>query len=414
MTADMKGMTRAALAVVVALVVVTGLGHVVHAGDRGKAEAYFNAGDQAFRAQDFAAAAEQFELAYKELPLAEIAFSAAQAYRRQYYVDPRPEYVKRAVELYRVYLDHVKTGGRVGDAADGLAEMNRELERLTNNGTKIGEVVRTGTRIAVSVGIVGGQRASLTEVAVMPATVGTGATATLDGKPMELFAPVVVEPGDHTVVVTAPGFVPVTETRHVNEGGTELVAVELVPKPARVTIQTEEGALVAINGHAVGTAPLAVQELPPGTYVVTATRRGRAAVEQQLTVARDEQKTVAMPMQLTGRRRVVPWLAVGAGVLAVGSTVSAILAEHYDNTKVSINDQRTTVGITEAQLAAYHTATSDRDATRAIAFTLGGAAVAAGVTAAAMYYFDVPLPGEHAIVPTVVTGGAGAAVVGHF
>ncbi len=384
------------------------------AEDRKKAEAYFNAGDAAFRAQNFGAAAEQFELAYTEEPLPEIAFSAAQAYRRQYFVEAKPAYVKRAVELYRLYLDHVKTGGRVGDASDGLAEMNNVLDRLTAGGAKIGDVARTGTRIAVSVGVVGGQKASMTDVAVMPASASTGATATLDGKTMELFAPIAVEPGEHTVAVTAPGYAPVTETRRVVEGSTELVSVELVPKAARVTFSVEAGARVAVNGRAVGTTPLAVQELPPGTYLVSATRRGRVAVEQQVTVARDETRTMTMAMTPTGRRRVVPWLVVTAGALAVGAGVSAGLAVGDDNTMSSIDHLRTTVGITEAQLAQYRSAASDRDATRAVAFGLAGAAVATALAAAALYYFDVPLGGERVIVPTAGGGSVGAALVGRF
>jgi tetratricopeptide (TPR) repeat protein len=104
---------------------------VAHADDkRAEAERYFKAGAKAYAAQSFAAAAADFDEAYKALPMPEIAFSAAQAYRRLYRVDPKPEYVRRAVELYRVYLEKVKTGGRVGDAADSLGELEREMDRL--------------------------------------------------------------------------------------------------------------------------------------------------------------------------------------------------------------------------------------------------------------------------------------------
>ena len=58
--------------------------------DEKTAERYFRAGEKAYAAQNFAAAAQNFEEAYKELPLPEIAFSAAQAYRRQYRVEQRP------------------------------------------------------------------------------------------------------------------------------------------------------------------------------------------------------------------------------------------------------------------------------------------------------------------------------------
>src|SRR5436305_266246 len=86
--------------------------------DRVKAEQYFHAGAEAFKQQRFSAAAEAFEAAYKEEHLPEIAFSTAQAYRRQYFISPKLAFAQRAVELYRVYLDAVKSGGRIGDASD--------------------------------------------------------------------------------------------------------------------------------------------------------------------------------------------------------------------------------------------------------------------------------------------------------
>ena len=113
-----------------ALVIIVLLATAAAADDRATAEQYFRAGAKAYAAQSFEAAAAHFEEAYRALALPEIAFSTAQAYRKLYRVDPKPQYVKRAVELYRVYLDKVKKGGRVGDAADSLGEMERELSRL--------------------------------------------------------------------------------------------------------------------------------------------------------------------------------------------------------------------------------------------------------------------------------------------
>ena len=94
------------------------------------AERYFRAGAKAYSAQNFSAAATNFDEAFKALPMPEIAFSAAQAYRRLYQIEPKPEYVRRSIELYQRYLADVKTGGRVGDAADNLADMKRELAKL--------------------------------------------------------------------------------------------------------------------------------------------------------------------------------------------------------------------------------------------------------------------------------------------
>ena len=386
------------------------------AGDRAKAEKYFAAGEQAYRQQSFGAAAEQFELAYAALPLPEIAFSAAQAYRRQYFVDPKPEYVKRAVELYRVYLAKVKHGGRVADASDGIAEMQRELDRLLAGGVAIGDVKRDSTRIAVSVSVAGERASELTELTALPATTHTGATATLDGTPIELFAPVVCTPGPHTVAVTADGYAPVQETRQVVVGSTELVEVKLEPLPAKLVIATEPGALVAVDGHALGTAPLPEQSLPAGPHTVAITHRGRLPVERQVTLERGKRTALDLPMAMTTRRKTVPYLLGATGLLAVGSVVTTVVAVHYDNAMSGLDHERLTTGITEAQLSDYRTDVRYRDDWRATAFSLGGAAVVTGAVTAALYYLDLPTLGERAtVVPTATPGGgAGVSVTGKF
>ncbi len=251
--------------------------------DKAKAEQYFRAGAEAFKHQSFAAAAEQFEAAYKELDLPEIAFSAAQAYRREYFVDGKPEYVKRAAQLYRIYLDKVKTGGRVGDAADGLAEMQREFDRLSAHGDKIGDVVaRVATTLTVSVTVEGATKASMTELSALPGTDKLGATATIDGKPVELFLPHDVTVGDHDVVVNAPGYLPYEERRHVLDGGHDVVEAELRPQPAHLTVKTEDGAQLTVDGRPLGSTPLPAQDLAAGKHIVTITARGREPVVREL------------------------------------------------------------------------------------------------------------------------------------
>ena len=114
---------------------------VAHADDRKVAEVHFHAGEQAYAAQNFEAAATNFELAYQAMPLPEIAFAVAQAYRRWYRIDPSLERAKKSVDHYRYYLDKVKTGGKVGVAADGLGEMQRESDKLTAAGAKAAAAV---------------------------------------------------------------------------------------------------------------------------------------------------------------------------------------------------------------------------------------------------------------------------------
>lgn len=402
-------------AVVVAIVV--GLAAPARA-DKAKAEQYFHAGAEAFKKQSFSAAAENFELAYKELELPEIAFSAAQAYRRQYFVDPKPAYVKRAVELYKVYLANVKSGGRVSDAADGLEEMERELDKLTAHGEKIGGVEREATRLAVSVTVAGESKTSMTELSALPATDTLGAKALLDGKPIELFAPRDVEPGDHVVEVTAPGYEPVTEKRRVVPGSTELVEVALQPRPAQLAVHTEDGAHVAINGRPAGDAPLAAQELAAGHYLVAITARGREPVVRELDLGRGESHSLDVPLHRTSRRRAVPILVWAGAGLAVGCGVMTTIAIVANGKMNDLESQRETVGLTISQLADYRNWSSRRDETRDLAWGFGAAAVTAGALAAVLYWFDTPTATERAptraIVPAPTPGGAAVTVIGRF
>ena len=71
----------------IAIALVLGSVGLAAADNRVDAERYFRNGEKAYRAQNFEGAAANFEEAYKALAIPEIAFSAAQAYRRQYRVD---------------------------------------------------------------------------------------------------------------------------------------------------------------------------------------------------------------------------------------------------------------------------------------------------------------------------------------
>ena len=392
------------------LLALAGLAPSAYA-DKAKAEQYFHAGAEAFKKQSFEAASEQFELAYKELALPEIAFSAAQAYRRQYFIDPKPAYVKRAVELYHAYLDNVKHGGRVADASDGLAEMQRELDKLTAQGTKIEGVQHAATRIAISAIMRGDKKTTeLTEISALPDASTTGATATLDGKPAELFTPLDVPPGDHTVEIAAPGYFPQSIKRHVVEGSTELVEATLEPKPAKLVVHAENGADIAIDGKPVPAAT----ELPAGHHVVVITARGRRPVLRELEIGRGEARTLDVSLEATAKRRAVPWVLGASGVLVAGTVTAALVARSHDETMQQIETKREQMGISADELARYHHETSQRDAYRDAAYIAGGAALATGAVAAALYFFDTPQLEERAIVPTATATSAGVSLVGRW
>ena len=71
------------------ILVVVAAAATAHADAR-SAEKHFDDGETAYRKGRFLDAAKHFEAAYAELPAAEIAFSAAQAYRLRYQGDRSP------------------------------------------------------------------------------------------------------------------------------------------------------------------------------------------------------------------------------------------------------------------------------------------------------------------------------------
>jgi hypothetical protein len=394
---------------IVAILLVAG---VAHADDkRADAERYFKAGAKAYAAQSFAAAAADFDEAYKALPMPEIAFSAAQAYRRLYRVDPKPEYVRRAVELYRVYLEKVKTGGRVGDAADSLGELEREMDRLK---IKVGagetkQVERT--RIGVNISIEGAaDTAALHEIGDATGESIKGLVATIDGKPAEPFALVEVPPGEHVVTASADGYFPVEKKHHAVAGVTSLVEVALKPKPAKVTVTTEADATVLVDGRPASRSAGTSIELAQGAHLIAILHGGREPFAKEVTVTRGQELALSAPLVKTGQRRAVPWVLGTSGVLAAGAAVATITALVHDS---RASDLRTAIDGGNRPVSdgdAYSREVKSRDDAKTAAYILGGGAAIAGITGALLYYLDSP--SERIKLAPMST--AGVSVTGRF
>jgi hypothetical protein len=392
------------------LVIICLLAGIAHAEDRATAEKYFRAGAKAYAAQSFEAAAAHFEEAYRALALPEIAFSTAQAYRKLYRVDPKPGYVKRAVELYRVYLSQVKKGGRVGDAADSLGEMERELARL---GTTKVEALQTveRTRIGVHVSIEGQASDVVREIGDLAGTTIEGVVTKLDGKVVEPFALIDVPEGDHLIHVSATGYFPVEKKQRAVRGATALVEVALKPQPATVTVKTDGGARIAIDGRGV---PSPTFELAAGKHLLTITRAGREPYGKEVTVARGQALKLDAPLEKTAKRRAVPWVLGGAGVLAALTITSGVLAVVHDSRASDLDDEIRAGNADPATGDAFDREIRDRDNYKTGALVLGGAAVIAGTVGILLYAFDSPSAESVRLSPVASGTSAGVTASGRF
>ena len=397
-----RQLPRPLAAAALALAILVALGSPVRADNRAAAERYFRAGAKAYAAQNFAAAATNFDEAYKSLPMPEIAFSAAQAYRRLYQVEPKPQHVQRAVELYQAYLAKVKTGGRVGDAADNLAEMKRELDKLQAAGvsTAVQASATPSTRLGVNVSVPDQAVAELGALREIGDATGDslkGLAATIDGVKVEPFALVDLDAKEHVITVTADGYFPVEKKAVAVSGQSLFVDVELRPKPARVTLKTEADARISLDGRFVGTAPTAALEVPAGTHVLAVLRRGREPFAKELAVKRGQELTLAAPLVHTARRRAVPWVLGASGVLLGSAITTGLVAHSRDSRANELRDQIEMGNRPAGDADEYDRLVRSRDRFVTATWVLGSAAVAAGLTGGWLFFFDTPSADEATI-----------------
>jgi PEGA domain len=359
-------LARICLAMIAIAASLTAIPGRAAAEDRKMAAELFGAGEMAFKKADYESAAQSFEAAYKAFPAPEIAFSAAQAYRlgNALLAKPRPEYIKRAIELYELYVTADQQGSRVRDAANHLASLRqlwRDLEAI-------------GAAQAAQM------RYDQTQLTVWAAA--DGAEVQIDGKPAKAYAYVDVTPGEHVVAVQAPGYFPYEQRVSVAQGAQVPVTAELRAKPATLRVATESGAEVSLDGRPVSLVGGKV-EVPAGKRLVTITRAGRVPYSEELLLAPGAEASIDAPLATTDRRRAARWVAWGAlgmlGVTAVSTTVAFIA----DGKAVEQRD-----AVNQPDDRAYEKWRSRRDTFRTAAIVTGAVSVAAAATAAVLYFSD--------------------------
>ncbi len=374
-----------------------------HADARSDAEGLFRAGESLFKAGNYNEAADAFEGAFEVLPLPAIAFSAAQAYRLHYFQQQDPRHLKRAVELYRLYVKEQKEGGRIVDATNFLADLTPLLAKIEAQGN-VGAMVRT-------------ERTGI--VVTSPVD---GAMASVNGGEKKLMPlPVSLEAGRHKVAVTAPGFAPFEKEVDIVAGQNRAVEAELVALPVGLTIKTDSGAAVRVNGKSVGSAPFATPvKLDAGTYFIEVSRRGHRPFTQQLVGGRGEQLVLEAELRTT-RQRKLSYAVLGTGAVFIALSGLTGLAALADNGSAGdLEDKRTASGISAAEATELNRLIDSRDQRTTETQILFGIGLATAAVGGLLYWLDNPdvqesVPTEKTrVVPVASASSAGLALSGCF
>jgi hypothetical protein len=342
--------------------------------DVDRAKTFFNAGARAYDAGDFSTAIEAFEAAQKLAPRPAILFSIAQAHRRQYFLDGKPEHLRTAIQDYRGYVDATPPGqGRRADAAQALTDLVPIADKLAPDaGTKVAEVKHT--KINVS-------------------SPQPGAQISCDnGKPTDPGAPLTLEvkPGSHSCKVTAAGFFEATREVIAVDGEFVPVEVLLTEQPAHLIVTNANGAEISIDGRTAGVASTSAISVTPGVHLVAVSRNGHNAYVREVEFSRGEEKKIDVDLRSSGQRKIARGAFVlgAAGVVAGG--VFTVIALVEEGRAKSVLTKSGTQDLTADDQSTYDSARTARTTWTDAAIIGFGAGAAVAATGLILYVFDAP------------------------
>lgn len=346
-----------------------------------QARIYFNAGVQAYSAGRYAAAVEAFTEAYALAPKPTVLFSLAQSERRQFTAGREPRHLRDAITHFRKYLDEVPEGGRRPDAVEALAELEVMAGRLepgaTTKAPEAAPLVAQPARLIVS-------------------TANKDAVISVDGVAYRDLPVIQALPaGKHVVRATAPGYIDEEKEITAVEGLVIPLEFVLQERPAYFDLNVTAGAVISVDGHREGTAPLgAVLDVPPGSHLVVVTKTGCYPYSETISIERGQTIPLRVTLQRT-RQRTLSYVVFGASAAALaGAAVLGGAAFYQQSIVRGVSDKTKTGNILPSSLTAYNAALGARDHLRSASFTMLGVGSALGLASVSLFAFDDPAPPE--------------------
>jgi hypothetical protein len=329
-----------------------------------------DAGALAASMGEYAFAIQAFKQAHASSGSVDLLFAIAEAYRQRHALEGSPIDLEQSVASYRRYRDVAPTGEHAADAEHTLHSLEPELASLIVDDEARAKALReesSKTRLAVSCRL-------------------SNATVRIDGRAaLGLPAFVVVAPGKHVLVVTAPGYSTMTSTIDLGAGAIDAESIVLDPKPAKLDVREPSGAEVYVDGISVGVAPLpAPVDIEPGLHTVTLASNGHASHTERLDLLRGKTRTLSVDLPTTNQRKAAFALVGTGGVTLSVGIAFGVLAVIKDRSASSIGG-RFNQSLIGNEQQRYDDAIAARDRFRIGAGIAGG--VGLGLTALGGFLF---------------------------
>lgn len=351
------------------------------AADVERAKQSFKAGAAAYAAGEYLAAIQALDAAYALTPLPAIAFSLAQAERKQYFVLHDRHHLERAIRLFRSYVEEVPSGGRRADALDALSQLEplAAVGQERKNGEERGPAVRAeaprSTRLVITSDT---PRARLS----------------LDGS-LPLPSPLIreVEPGKHQVLVEAAGFYSVQRELTAASGELTAASIPLREKPSNLVLWTADDAEIYLDGVFVTEGGEGVSiKLASGFHDLAVARKGHEVASRQLVLERGGTQSLRVALEPTRLRIASQVLFISGGAALSAGLLLSALAIRAENRTEDFLARRKQENITDPDLVSYRAAVGNRDRYRAAAAISVASSVALFVTGIFLHELDQPTP----------------------
>lgn len=341
--------------------------------DLERAKASFKAGANAYAAGDYLAAIQGLEAAYAITPLPAIAFSLAQAERKQYAVAHERGHLERALKLYRLYLEQEPDGARRNDARLAIAELAPQLSSAAP-ARGAAEPPARPTRLMI--------------VSDTP-----GARIALDGSAPSA-SPLIreVAPGKHRAHVEAPGYYGAERDVTALSGELILSEMRLSERPATLFVWAPPGASIYVDGAYTGQGgELASIVLAVGEHQLTVAQKGRRVVRRDVQLKHGQSHTEYVTLEPTTQRRLSEYLFIASGAgLGASMVLSAFAVRAENGAENFLGQLKHREIVRTPELVAYHARIVERTRYRTAAAIGAASSVGFLITGLFLHELDSP------------------------